>query len=175
MSKEELIKKIKALADRGVGGEKENAQKLLKSLMLKYNISEEELDEEVIKEFYITVPKFYRSMDLIYQVLYSVVGENCRNMLWRRGRKRFLKCTTAEFLEFEAKFKFYFYHYKKEIDRYYSAFIQANEIFPSLEKANRSSKSELTEEDKKMLKLASSLEKHDYRLQLDGGKKWQMN
>lgn len=40
MDKSELLKKIKALADNGTGGEKVNATKMLAVLMKKYNISE---------------------------------------------------------------------------------------------------------------------------------------
>ena len=41
--REELLKRlerVKALAERGVGGEKENAEALLKRLMEKYDISD---------------------------------------------------------------------------------------------------------------------------------------
>lgn len=37
------VKKIKALAERGIGGEKEAARKLLAALCAKYGISEEEI------------------------------------------------------------------------------------------------------------------------------------
>jgi hypothetical protein len=40
------VKKIKALAERGIGGEKEAARKLLAALCAKYGISEEEISEE---------------------------------------------------------------------------------------------------------------------------------
>ena len=46
MDKTALLKKIRALAEHGVGGEAENAEKLLARMMKKYGISEEELDEE---------------------------------------------------------------------------------------------------------------------------------
>ena len=46
MDKTALLKKIRALAERGVGGEAENAEKLLARMMKKYGISEAELDEE---------------------------------------------------------------------------------------------------------------------------------
>lgn len=39
------VKKIKALAERGIGGEKEAARKLLAALCAKYGISEEEISE----------------------------------------------------------------------------------------------------------------------------------
>lgn len=64
MNKKELLKKIKALADSGVGGEKENAQKILAGLMKQYDISEEELSEENIKEFEIKIPKVFKAHEL---------------------------------------------------------------------------------------------------------------
>lgn len=45
-NKAELLKKIKALADRGIDGERESAQTLLARLMEQYGISETELEEE---------------------------------------------------------------------------------------------------------------------------------
>ena len=46
--REELLRRlerVKALAERGVGGEKENAEALLNRLMAKYGISEEDIEE----------------------------------------------------------------------------------------------------------------------------------
>ena len=48
--KKELIKKLQALAERGVGGEKEGAQRKLEQLMEKYNISEADLSDEQLRE-----------------------------------------------------------------------------------------------------------------------------
>ena len=47
----EKLKYIKTLAEKGVGGEKENADKLLKDLCKKYNILESELDHERVFTF----------------------------------------------------------------------------------------------------------------------------
>lgn len=41
-NKEKLLKKIKTLSEKGVGGEKESAEKLLLQLMEKYKITEDE-------------------------------------------------------------------------------------------------------------------------------------
>ena len=174
MNKEDLIKKIKALADRGIGGEKENAQKLLKELMRKYNINEEEISEDLIKEFDIKMPKVYKAAELANQVLYSIVGKENGDtkglFSWRGTKHYFIRCTAAEFLEFEAKLKFYAHFFKKELDTFYSAFVQANSIFPPPNKSKPSGKHTLTEEDMKMLALASRLDKHEYLLQIEGGK-----
>ena len=42
---QEKLKKIKALAEQGVGGEKETAQLLYKKMLAKYSVSEAELDK----------------------------------------------------------------------------------------------------------------------------------
>ena len=46
---QEKLKKLKALAERGVGGEKETAMKLYRELMKKYEIEEEEILSETLK------------------------------------------------------------------------------------------------------------------------------
>ena len=49
MTKEQVVKKLKALkalAEQGVGGEKEGARRLYDKLKSKYGISEEELQEK---------------------------------------------------------------------------------------------------------------------------------
>lgn len=48
----ELIKKVKALADKGVGGESLSAKEKLKILCDKYNIDEKELEIEEQKEYF---------------------------------------------------------------------------------------------------------------------------
>ena len=55
MEKMDVIKKLKALSDRGINGEKENATKLLNKLMKKYGITEEELEKSEVKTIWITL------------------------------------------------------------------------------------------------------------------------
>lgn len=49
--KMELLKKLKALAERGVGGEKEGAQKKMEQLMKKYGIEDIDLLEEKVEDY----------------------------------------------------------------------------------------------------------------------------
>lgn len=170
--KEDLIRKIKALAEKGIGGEKANAQKLLKQLMVKYNIKEEDIDEEEIKEFDISFPKYFNGQKLMIQVFYSIVEHSDDNKdkgffegkIGGRRKRVFVRCTSEEFLEFKAKFKFYEYHFKKELETFYIAFIQANSIFPA---SGGTIDRELTEEEKAAVLLSKSLKKHDYLLQIE--------
>ena len=52
LKKQVLIKKIKALAERGEGGEKEGAQKKLRELMQKYGIEDLDLSDDVKNRFF---------------------------------------------------------------------------------------------------------------------------
>lgn len=173
MNKEELLKKIKALAEQGVGGEKENAQRTLKKLMEKYGITDDDLDDEKVQFFDIKMPKFYNSSALASQVMYSIVGvptADNRKGLYRRGKSFSIKCTTAEFLEFQAKFKFYCHYFKEELKIFYQAFVQANRIFPDKKNEEESTiERDLTTADRKALFLAANLEKHEFRKQIEGG------
>lgn len=66
------VKKVKALAERGIGGEKEAAQKLLAALCAKYGISEEEISEEKKYEYFFHVRTSV--LKLFLQVYSSMFG-----------------------------------------------------------------------------------------------------
>lgn len=177
MNKVELLQKIKALAERGVGGEKINAKRMLDELMKKYNISEQDINEDEIRSFDINIVGF-KAKSLVCQVLYSIVGniDDRKNLYSYKdnGKKKYyIKCTNAEFVEFQAKYKFYMHHFKKELELFYSAFIQANGIFPTADKIKLGDEEKgfsLTDEDLQVLELAGSLTKHDYNLQIENKK-----
>lgn len=68
------LKQIKSLADRGVGGEKENASLLFKKLCEKYKISEEDFNNE--REFWLNFGKegeFKYSLSSL--ILVKVLGD----------------------------------------------------------------------------------------------------
>ena len=68
--KSELLLKLKELAKRGINGEKENADKLLKKLMQKYNITEEELNAKETKIVWVTL-KNEAELTICSQILYA--------------------------------------------------------------------------------------------------------
>lgn len=73
MDKTALLKKVRALAEHGVGGEAENAEKLLARMMKKYGISEEELDEETRVRHDFTYHGG-EEKKILKQVVYKVTG-----------------------------------------------------------------------------------------------------
>lgn len=164
-NKKELLEKLKALAQRGVGGEKENAELLLKKLMKKYNISDEELERDSIDLYKIIIPRHFMMRKLASQVAYSVIGNDDTKGIYFSGNKNkifYFKGTQSEFLEFEAKYKFYSNWLKKDLDIFYIAFLQKNEIFPP----NVDCKIDLSEKDIQAINMCAGMEKHDYHLLL---------
>lgn len=167
MDKLELLQKIKKLAENGRAGEKENAQSILNNLMKKYNITDEDLNEDIIKDFEFKIHgKIERR--LLGQIAFSVYG----NVNDKKGsycytyikNKMLIKCTDAEFIEIKAKFEFYKAEYKKQLSIFYDAFIQANSIFPNEKLCKpKDEKYFLSEEDKKILKMANGIEKSNFR------------
>lgn len=100
MDKSALLKKIKALAERGVGGEQENAEAILSRLMEKYGVSEDELDEETRKRHDFE----YHGKEqekILRQVVYKVTGGYAYGLRYNEsGRKVKTRlgadCTPAE-------------------------------------------------------------------------------
>ena len=133
MDKAALLKKIRALAERGVGGEADNAEEILRRLMEKYGVSEDELDEEESRRHDFE----YHGKEqekLLRQVVYKVTGGYAYNLVYRAsGRKVKTRlgadCTAAEKVEIEFLFDFYTRLWERERDAFLSAFIQKHRIF----------------------------------------------
>lgn len=129
----EKIRKIQALADRGVGGEKQSAAALLDRLMEQYGITEDDIAKEIREMAWFR----YRTpieRKLLCQVIYATTGRaayNCVGTYTGRSRKKVgVECTAAEKLEIEVSFEFYNAALQEEMERFYSAFLIKNSIFP---------------------------------------------
>lgn len=164
----EIAKKLKALADRGIAGEKFNAQKKLDEIMAKYGITAAELEENIESMRDFVVPTKQRR--LFVQVLTMVVGFK-RQTVWdkRVPTKLSISLTLAEQIEIQGKFDFYWSLYQQEEDIFYSAFCQRNNIFnPNM--PGRPIQS-LTEADikkaQRIIEMSKSVERRDYVKQLN--------
>lgn len=133
MDKAALLKKIRALAERGVGGEANNAEEILRRLMEKYGVSEDELNEEERRRHDFE----YHGKEqekLLRQVVFKVTGGYAYNLVYRAsGRKVKTRlgadCTAAEKVEIEFLFDFYTRLWERERAAFLSAFIQKHRIF----------------------------------------------
>lgn len=133
MDKTALLKKVRALAEHGVGGEAENAEKLLARMMKKYGISEAELDEETRVRHDFTYHGG-EEKKILRQVVYKVTGGYAYELVYTAsGRKVRTQlgadCTPAEKVEIEYLFDFYKRLWEKEKDAFLAAYIQKHRIF----------------------------------------------
>lgn len=168
-NKAELLKKIKALADRGVDGERESAQTLLARLMEQYGISETDLEEERRETAWFRYSQ-ETERRLLNQIIYMVTGRSgfgCVGSYSGRKRKETgVNCTAAERLEIEANYKFFKVAMEAELEIFYTAFSSKNHLFPSEDKVKPKSIKDLTpEEREKVLKaglMMEGMERHHY-------------
>lgn len=123
-----LLQKLKALANKGIGGEKQNAERMLNSLMAKYNISEAELSEDKIIEANFTYHGEAQKT-ILAQIIYMVTNKKDNVYEYintRTGRKRRTvigaDVTAAQKIEIEFLFDFYIKQYEKEQDAFLKAF-----------------------------------------------------
>ena len=159
-TKQELLESLKALSSNGSGNEKVNAEALLKKLMIKYNISDNDINKNE-KHLHIFSYSTTIEKKLIAQVVYSVLGNEkikaYKSNLNTKSRKLFIECTKSEFIELNAKYNFYKYHLNKDLLLFYQAFVIKNNIYPANEKVDKDYK--LTEDDLKAFGIANSLDK----------------
>lgn len=166
MSKQlELLQKLKALAERGVGGEKTNAQQQMERVMKQFGITHADLEGLERRSFNFTVRP--EQEWLFLQVAYSVIGvvEGMPGIQAHRLGSYIVITTQADqAVEIEAKFAFYESVYVSELKTFQLAFIQKNTIFPANAPAGDNGMSD--EERNKMLKMMGSIEKAEYYKQI---------
>lgn len=155
----ELAQKLKALAERGVGGEKTNAIAALEALLKKHNISEEELEDPITKRYRIYVP--FKKRTIFNQVFKMIAGTQEMYILRSKPNTYVQELTALQFIEVEATFDFYWKAYEEELAIFEQAFIQKNQLFDP--KGPVRELDELTPEEqakaRKMLAMADQIEK----------------
>lgn len=159
----EKLGKLKALAERGVGGEKETALRKYEELCEKYGISDDEaenaLNEVETHWFSYSTPL---EEELLTQIFYKVTGSPVHYQykgMYSRRKRRGCDCTKVEAAEIDLLFSFYREEMKKELKVFMIAFKQKNHLYP--EESARCYKEydgpekEMTEEELRMYKKAA--------------------
>lgn len=169
----ERLKKLYALALRGVGGEKEQAQALLEKLLKKYAMSLDDLDEEIINEYHLeyhggeqeqllkqTIYKVTDNASSFFGLYHTASGRKCRTTLG-------VRCTAAQKMEIEFLFDFYTRVWARERAALLQAFIQKHSIFGHLKDGQKVK--ELSDEElEKMYALMRGLSEEQPLKQITG-------
>lgn len=154
------IKKLQALAERGVGGEKETAEKMLQKMFEKNGINS--LDELESEEYEYTLFSYNgkHEIKLLRQCIYKVLTAAGDRSIYRtKGtrQKIGIYCTKAQKIEIELEFEFYRNVFYEELGTFMDAFIQAQQIFPPDAPHGRLDK--MNERDMKMALMAQGIDK----------------
>ena len=170
-NRESLLRKIKALSERGEGGEAINASEKLKQLMEQYGINERDLEDEHREDCQLRYHGTF-GQNLMHQVVYMVMGDVPVYTLRRMGKPVpniiVVECTKAEQIEIQAAFDFYRHHLDVGLKRYYDAFVQKENLFPDSSKKQSEGKTTI---DPETARLFHSIDKHDRHPQLESGRK----
>lgn len=164
MDKETAVKKlqkIKALAQRGVGGEKESALALYEELKRKYDISDENVSDKLSIHWF-----KYKSKDdlrLLQQIVYMVTGSTEYYVDTASSKKEYgVECTELESVEIILNYDFYRREYEKETEKLWEAFRYKQHLYPNKDaRCYKETESlELNEEEqRKILAFASGMDK----------------
>lgn len=118
------LKKIKALAERGVGGEKETAMRMYEDLKARYELEDEEIMLDAV-----TLHWFGYADELEERVLrwifYKVTGDASYHIYtgkYSRRKKRGCDCTEIEAAEITLLYNFYKEELKRELEAFLVAF-----------------------------------------------------
>lgn len=161
----EKIRKIQALAERGVGGEKENAKRILQKLLAKYKLTLEDLPKlaQDATEIYYFRCKGEVERSLLQQCYLYVVpdGEPC--CFTRHGRKALgFKLTYLQYFELKNYWDYYRQLWKRELRLFYQAFIYKHDILRK-SRTKSTSSTKLTEEEiEQILHMMSGLSDSGY-------------
>jgi len=126
------LEKLQALAERGVGGEKETAKIKLEELLRENGLTSDDLGEEKVSYCLFSYNGKHKAK-LLRQCIYKVLGAAEEISFYKpRGMRQKIGvyCTAAQKIEIELEFAFYSSVFDNELKAFMNAFIQKQKIFP---------------------------------------------
>lgn len=170
------LKKVLALAERGIGGEKENAKTILTRLLAKYKLSLADImndnDEEVIIKSY----HFYKARDkkLLFQLYSKLKNVNVVTYFYGDGTFVKFKLTKLEHVELREMFTYYKQLFNEELDIIVAAFIRRHQLWSNVPSENSDEEVERDHErEMRIAMMAAGFKKSQYtptRRRLGDGK-----
>lgn len=111
------LKKLLALAERGVQGEADNARKLLEKLCKEYGVSMEELlDENQLKRYYFDIGRNALYKDLFVQC-YCKVSQKYSLSFYKESRSKIsVEMTALQYAELVSLFEWHKANFNKDLE-----------------------------------------------------------
>lgn len=149
------LRKLFALAERGVGGEKANAQRMLEKLLSRHGLTLDDLNEERRELRWFSAPRKHdRKLALQIAGMVTNSTEVSSYTSKQRPRQVGVKLTATEAVSFELYFDVLRKALLEHLDIAYNAFIQVNKLFPNTDDRPGPS---LTERDLQIIAMASAV------------------
>lgn len=180
MSKQiDLAKKIKALAERGIGGEKINAEKMLQEFLQKHNLKLSDIESDSMQDYFFTIDSNHTA--LFHQICGYIRYDMERwgpfnNKTITEGNLKgnnLVKCTLSEHIEINCMFDLFSKLYDQEQRIFFRAFITANKLFVNPPGRSKRSYEDLSPAEQAEIdraqKLAKNVNNATYRKQIGGG------
>lgn len=168
---ESKLRKLLALAEQGVGGEKTTAKRMLNKMLDKHGLTPDNLVKESEQDYWIRYQPGGNDKQLLIQVISRVLGYDVQ--LWTRKNKQRqvgFECTEYELMEIELHYSIYSKALKKELDIAYNAFISVNEIYATNWPKSETQR-EATEKDMKIWRRANQMDVTPVNLALENKSK----
>jgi hypothetical protein len=167
----EKLRKIKALAERGVDGEAKAAQFQLEKLLAKYNLTIEDIFDNTLKPRKFKVGRSEKK--IFIHTLAANIGDRYKNVFYYKGNlsEVFIELTDQEYIDFEQQFSFHKKQFKREmkkaIDQLHKAYCYKHDLFNKDSQPKECDESEMSlDEYLSIMGLANKLENVTFRKQL---------
>ncbi|MFY3630812.1 hypothetical protein ACOTFH_29625 [Achromobacter xylosoxidans] len=162
----ERMLKLLALARRGEGGERDNAQRFLDRMLQKHGLTLADLDDQ---EQPTEWQRFAYGKDmerrLLEQVLSMVLKVN--EFSYRQDKKAIhVKVTKAQHIEIELHFRAYQRELKSVLEHAFIAFVQRNDIFSGVASDDAQRKKYSADDLAQIMALMSAMPRTEVRRQL---------
>ncbi|MEO1819436.1 DUF2786 domain-containing protein [Pseudomonas sp.] len=162
------LRKLLALAERGVGGEKETARRMLETMLKRHGLKLEDLADQQRKiQWFAAKSRFDKK--LAAQILAKICNTDNPGVYSSKRNSRLVgvEVTPAEAIEFELHYDVLRKALVEHFDTAYRAFIQANRLFSSL--PSDPDEARPTEKDLKVMMMAATTEATQVARRLERG------
>lgn len=129
---EAKLRKLLALSQRGEGGEKDNAQRMLEKLLARHGLTIDDLVDDRREIRWFPISTSY-DRKLAAQIMSKICDSESPGLYVSKGRlkKIGVEVTPSEAVEFELHYDTLRKALSAHFDDAFSAFVQVNQLFPS--------------------------------------------
>ncbi|MFJ3259686.1 DUF2786 domain-containing protein [Pseudomonas sp. NPDC086581] len=158
------LRKLLALAERGVGGERDTARRMLDKMLERHGLTIDDLCDEQPSIRWFPMANTHERR-LASQIMAKVCDTLSPGVYTHRHNRRTIgvEVTPAEAIEFELHYETLRKALAEHFEIAFSAFVQANRLFPSTPGKDDSP---LSEQDMKTIRMAATIQPTPVRSRL---------